>query len=400
MDVRSDASLELQLRSIRDETEHPEVGAAVLAVLDHIVSAPSGRRKGGKALVALLGDARRQAAEANEWHVVRMLQDSVDYAEGRIQRPDFDMQYHLFQRRIPDETYRKFVADALVNRFRFVSEMGRKYLSDHPEADAEAVLSYIDSLELDARFINPPTDRSGRYLLLRGSAEYFVWMERVLRDRIDIADPEEAATRIVTSPDALALLAADADGQTLLRAAELRRRAAGLDVLRTVAEDRSATEADLQRALEGQHWIFGGRYIGEAARRRLTPGDEVDIPLIRGDGALHVVELKRSMSLGGPLLKRYRNAWVPTAAVHDAVAQAVNYLVGLDENHQRIREEFGIESRRASAVVLIGHPALQPEVPEHEVNEALRVFNTHINRIEVLTYKDLLGNAERSLGEP
>jgi hypothetical protein len=105
------------------------------------------------------------------------------------------------------------------------------------------------------------------------------------------------------------------------------------------------------------------------------------------------------MSLGGPLVKRHRNAWVPTSKVHDAVAQAVNYLVGLDENRQRIREEFGIETRRASAVVLIGHPAVQPEVPEEEINEALRTLNTHMNRVEVLTYKELIDNAERSLGD-
>lgn len=397
MDVRSDFSLELQVRSVLDGAEHPEVVAAVSAVLSHIKSGRS-RRRGGKALVVLLADARQLAAELGEWHVVRKLQDSLDYAEGRIQQPDFDAQYRLFERGVPYESYREFVSNVLVSHFGFVADMGRKYLAEHPDTEVEGLLSYIASLKLDARWISPATDRAGRYLLLRGRAEHFVWMERVLRDRIDVEDPEEAAARIVTSPDALALLAADTNGQMVLRAAELQRRAAGLDRLRTVAEDDTATEADLQRALEGQHWIFGGRFVGEAARRRLIPGDEVDIPLIRGDGALHIVELKRSMSLGGPLLKPYRNAWVPTAAVHDAVAQAVNYLVGLDENRHRLREEFGIEARRAGAVVLIGHPALQPEVPENEINEALRVFNSHVNRVEVLTYKELLDNAERSLG--
>jgi hypothetical protein len=130
----------------------------------------------------------------------------------------------------------------------------------------------------------------------------------------------------------------------------------------------------------------------------LVPGDEVDIPLIRGDGALHVVELKRAASLDGPLVKKHRGSWVPTAQVHDAVGQAVNYLVGLDENRQRLREELGIETRRTSAMVLIGHPSVQPSVPEESINEALRIFNTHVNRVEVLTYKELVDNAERSLG--
>lgn len=175
-------------------------------------------------------------------------------------------------------------------------------------------------------------------------------------------------------------------------------RAAGLGVLRKVVNDTTATEHALQRELEGQHWIFGGRFVGEAAHRRLVSGDEVDIPLIRGDGALHVVELKRAASLVGPLVKRYRGSWVPTTQVHDAVGQAVNYLVGLDENRHRLREELGIETRRASAIVLIGHPSVQPSVLEESINEALRTFNTHVNRVEVLTYKELVDNAERSLG--
>ncbi|WP_258193246.1 hypothetical protein [Streptomyces sp. MA5143a] len=43
---------------------------------------------------------------------------------------------------------------------------------------------------------------------------------------------------------------------------------------------------------------------------------------------------------------------------------AVNYLVGLDEDRYRIREEVGIETCRAGALVLVGHPAPHPEVPE------------------------------------
>lgn len=49
-------------------------------------------------------------------------------------------------------------------------------------------------------------------------------------------------------------------------------------------------------------------------------------------------------------------------------------------------------------MVLIGHPLVQPSVPEELINEALRTLNTHVSRVEVLTYKELIDNAERSLG--
>lgn len=58
----------------------------------------------------------------------------------------------------------------------------------------------------------------------------------------------------------------------------------------------------------------------------------------------------------------------------------------------------GIEARRASATVLIGHPALHPDIPEEQLNDVLRTLNTHVNRVEALTYKALVDNAERALG--
>ncbi len=296
------------------------------------------------------------------------------------------------------ERLRKHVGNILSINYRYIAEAGREYMDEHPEASVDDLIAYFGTLSEDARFLDAPEDRPGRYRLLRGRAERAVWLERVLQERVDVEDAAEAAHRIVSTPEAIALLAADTEGQMVLRATELHRRSTGLAALRKVVEDPTASELELQRALEGQHWIFGGRFVGEAAHRRLVPGDEVDIPLIRGDGALHVVELKRAASLAGNLVKKYRGSWVPTAEVHNAVGQAVNYLVNLDENRHRIRKELGIETRRASAVVLIGHPSVQPSVPEQSINEALRTLNTHVNRVEVLTYKELIDNAERSLG--
>ncbi|WP_103888731.1 Shedu anti-phage system protein SduA domain-containing protein [Actinacidiphila yanglinensis] len=398
MSVRSDFTLDMHLGRVLDAAVHPDVKAALVSARRHMNSGSRSHRRGGRILIQMLEAVRLRAADIGEWQVVRLVQDSLDYAEGRILQPDLNDRYRLFQDGVRNTNLQKGVGNVLRTGFTFAAEASREYAEANPRAGVEDLITYFNSLAEDARFLEAPEDRPGRYRVLRGRAEIAVWLERVLKERLDIEDPEEAARRIVTSPEAVALLAADSQGQMLFRAAELQRRAAGLEALRKVVEDTTASEHALQRALEGQHWIFGGRFVGEAAHRRLVPGDEVDIPLIRGDGALHVVELKRAASLVGPLVKRYRGSWVPTAQVHDAVGQAVNYLVGLDENRHRLREELGIETRRASAIVLIGHPSVQPSVSEESINEALRTFNTHVNRVEVLTYKELVDNAERSLG--
>ena len=392
-------TLEWHLREVvAKEAVDGSVKEAVRAVFTHMHSGRSRQRRGGREIVRLLEGVRAAAADAGEWQVVRLVQDAIEYAEGRILLYDFEDRYRLFADGKRRESHTGALASVTKAMHRWLYDSGQEFLAEHPEAGIEDFLEHFRAQGEDALFLQAPEDRPGRYVIPRGRAEITLWLERIIRSgRIDVMDPAVEARWIGASPEALALLAADDQGRILLQAAELRRRAARLKELRTVVEDRTAAEADVQRALEGQYWIFGGRFVDEAAHRRLVPGDEVDIPLIRGDGALHIVELKRSMSLKGPLVKRYRDAWVPAAQVHEAVGQAVNYLTGLDENRERIRADFGIETRRASALVLVGHPALHPEVPEEEVNEALRTFNAHLTRVEVLTYKELVDNAERSL---
>ncbi|MEU7551221.1 Shedu anti-phage system protein SduA domain-containing protein [Streptomyces sp. NPDC044571] len=398
MDVRSDFALQLQLQHVAELALDPLVKDALEAVFTHMTGGRSRSRRGGRALITLLEEVRRAAATTDEWQVVRLIQDSLDYAEGRILRPDFEERYRLFQRSTqPLSSHQDYLARTLSATLEFFAQLADDYLGQHPEANPSEVLAHVKAVGRDARYMQQSQERPGRYRILRGSSEVAAWLEQVFHGRVDVEDPEQAARRIVMSPDALAILAADKEGQLLLQAAEVQRHRQGLKKLRKTVEDPGASEGDLQRALDGQYWIFGGQFASQAVQRRLVPGDEVDIPLIRGDGSLHIVELKRSMSLRGSLVKRHRGCWVPTAEVHDAVSQAVNYLVGLDEHRLRIRDELGIETRRASALVLIGHPSVQPDVAEEDINEALRTLNTHMSRVDVVTYKELADNAERAL---
>ncbi|MCX5609890.1 DUF4263 domain-containing protein [Streptomyces sp. NBC_00047] len=397
MSTRSDMALELHLGKILSAATAETVQSAVMAALRHVRSAAGGKRRGGKRLTELLARARTSAATADEWEIVRSLQDALHYTEGRLLRPDYEEKYRLHYR---DQGPRdKLGLDSIARTVAMTNEFwcgeAEQYLSEHPGAVVAEVLEHVRKLGQDARFMQAPVDDPARYHIPRGIAERALWTERVLKNRVEVTDPAEAAHRIMSSPEALAVLAADEDGRTVLRAAELQRRAAHLRELRRVAEDATASEHALQRALNGMYWVFGGRFIGEAQQRRLVPGDEVDIPLIRGDGSLQIVELKQAAAV--KLVKEHRGSWVPRREVNDAVGQAINYLVGLDENRERISMEFGIDTRRASAIILIGHPLSQPEVDEKEINEALRIHTSHLNRIEVLTYKELIDSAERAL---
>jgi hypothetical protein len=307
MDVRADMALERQLEQVEVHAAEHQVKEWIRQALAHMAKGKGGHRRGGAELVALLTEARQRATDYDEWHVVRLLQDSIDYAEGRILQPVFEEQSRLYQDSAREEINRKFAAGIISAALRFVAEAGKEYLTEHPGAALPELLGHIDSLGLDAAFLEAPADRPGRYRIPRGRAESVIWIERILHDRVDVEEPWEEAQRLAMSPKALVALVADADGQTLLRAVELQRRAAGLAVLRKIVEDSDARENQIQQAISGHYWIFGGRYVGdEKSYRRLVPGDEYDIPLVRADGALQIVELKLSMGLNSPLVQRTR----------------------------------------------------------------------------------------------
>jgi hypothetical protein len=47
--------------------------------------------------------------------------------------------------------------------------------------------------------------------------------------------------------------------------------------------------------------------------------------------------------------------------------------------------------------VVIGHPTYEVGHDERAINETLRSYNSHLSRIDVMTYKQLLDSAGRTL---
>lgn len=166
--------------------------------------------------------------------------------------------------------------------------------------------------------------------------------------------------------------------------------------VRQAVENSSTTEMQVQKLIQNEAWLFGGRYIRAADRRTFVAGEQLDIPLIRSDGALHVVELKQANV--PQLVKAHRGHCVVGPEVNEAVGQALNYLRSLDEQRSFILSEFGVDTLRASATVVIGHPMyVRGNLSEDDIVKAIRTYNAHLCRVEVITYADLVNGAELSL---
>ena len=200
--------MELQLEQVEEHAVDQRVKEWIRQAITHMRKGRN--RRGGAELIALLAEARQRAADYDEWHVVRLLQDSIDYAGGRILRPVMEEQYCLFQDGLRNENKRELIAGVLSAALRFAAEASKKYMAEHPDTALPELLEYVESLGQDAEFLEAPEDRPGRYRIPRGQTEQVIWIERVLRNRIDIEDIREEARRLAMSPKDLEALAADA----------------------------------------------------------------------------------------------------------------------------------------------------------------------------------------------
>ncbi|WTO36087.1 DUF4263 domain-containing protein [Streptomyces achromogenes] len=261
---------------------------------------------------------------------------------------------------------------------------------DNPDATAADARALFRGIARSADYLSLGDGEGGIRLSTREvrRLQEFGHMEIVLRDLPRPASAE--AARMMND------VLADVDAGMLAQLLELKARQAGLAALRSVVEDPDSSESALHACLKNQEWIFAGAYVAELARRQYTPETILDIPLLRGDGSLHVVELKRANIKD--LVIRRSGQLMLGAAVHRAVSQAQNYLRALDENRPSILAEHGLDTRRASATVVIGHPRyVTGDVISQEIAETLRTYNTHQTRIKVITYETLLDSASRML---
>ncbi|MFI6344952.1 Shedu anti-phage system protein SduA domain-containing protein [Streptomyces sp. NPDC050560] len=203
--------------------------------------------------------------------------------------------------------------------------------------------------------------------------------------------------------------ASSAAGLSAAETAVISQRRALIAELKCMIADPATTETDLHRKIRGNYWIFGGRYTG-VARGSIVPMDRYDIPLFCADGSLHIIELKGSYIPN--LVERHRQHLIPGEEVHKATMQAANYIRQLDEGGAALETLYrnsglNYDLRRGRATVIIGNQDFVdiPEDPARQVgavtrsmiDQTIRTYDSLINRIDVLTWADLLDSAERAL---
>ncbi len=383
---RSGFTLQRMVEAACELTEHPRVLQYIDAVLSIMNGDPRRTHGKGKRLVSALEDVAREAILHQDFELAQRFQRFAAYAGGELFLEVLENYYDEEARQRSEEYMRRLVAMGAGQAIMALDVL----CGDNPDATA------ADAREL-FRGIAQSTDQLG---LGSGDGDVKLSIREVRRlqqlGRMEILlrnlpTPVSAETVRMLN-DALE----DADAGLLTQMLELKARRVALAALREAVDDPNSSESALHARLKNQEWIFGGAFVAELARRQYTPDTILDIPLLRHDGSLHVVELKRAHVKD--LVIRRSGHLMLGAPVHHAVSQAQNYLRAMDENRTTVLRDYGVDTRRASATVVIGHPQyVTGSVTPQEIAETLRTYNTHATRIEVVTYETLLDSAARML---
>jgi hypothetical protein len=289
-------------------------------------------------------------------------------------------------------------------RFRSYEVRDGKKVDFDDEANAKNTWFCEDEeIEKLLAFLNNEVAHTGRYRVVDVQSPSAALLELLASNRIDSRILADALVENTDIEQIVKFLARNDAGIFAAQSVVLDRRRELVARLRRLVEDSASTETQVQNLIGSAYWVFGGRYVGVAERRNLAMLDQTDIPLLGADGTLHIVELK------GPsvpnLIVKHRNHWIVGPTVHEATAQAMNYLRSLDEQGAGLttmyRNELGqsYDMSRVFATVVIGHSNHHrpTEATREVVARTLRQYNAGINRVEVITYDQLVDSAERSV---
>ncbi|MEU4553804.1 Shedu anti-phage system protein SduA domain-containing protein [Micromonospora violae] len=385
MRARSDYTLRLLIKKIMELGVSEHVRGFLEDALRHMGSQSPYR--GGKELLSLLRYAEGAAREEEDRLASERIEDALAYVMNTMLRPDVEIKYQLFPgSRLNLLTLIRRTVDAFGN---VILSSASTFLTDNPSATAVDLQNHLVGVFGSAPAISEDEEQPGHYAL-RGQRESSAWLHEVLTNRLTLEEQPFGARANAHQPRRTEEISME----ELAHLAQLRIRSDALRRLTAAVHNPHSSEADLQYEVQRNLWIFGGSYLPDLGRRRLVAESELDIPLLRPDGSLHVVELKRA---NVRVMTRQRNGLIPNAEVNRAIGQVMNYLLALDEDRSRILDRHGVDVRRAGATVVIGHPRFQPDLDEAEVNEVLRTYSSHLARIEVITYKQLLDGASKAL---
>lgn len=187
----------------------------------------------------------------------------------------------------------------------------------------------------------------------------------------------------------LSRLATSREAQSLVAAMNHARLSQALNKFREMVE-QNLHESKYQDFLKENHWIFGSEYNELLTDRNIIKNKQLDFPLLRTvDGFLEIIEIKTPLEKD--LFRKKGSTYSEISDVVDAISQVDDYLARIDKEAFQIESEDELDVEKVRAKVIIGRDG------DNAQKRALRRLNARTNRIEVITYDQLILIAQRML---
>lgn len=163
---------------------------------------------------------------------------------------------------------------------------------------------------------------------------------------------------------------------------------------------RNEDEHFWQRFLKENDWMFGTACVEVISERRLDIHHTTDFPLKTHGGFMDIVEIKRPASPFWTNAKdggyyKYRGKYlIPNPELQGAIAQMTKYILQAEKrvnDADYIRDHDGAIPLKPRGIVIHG----KSQDWKEEEWEAYRLLNDELHTVQVLTFDQLLAQAER-----
>lgn len=156
-------------------------------------------------------------------------------------------------------------------------------------------------------------------------------------------------------------------------------------------------EKIFQNWIEDNLWVFGVEYYKKYDWKIIDDAKEgsskADLVMSTLDGFVDLIELKRPNIKSDTLLNydEIHKSYFPSRALSLAFGQCLHYLKKLDEKKKEIEDKNSVKVLRPRIKLIIGR---SNNFNEDEY-KALRMLNSNLNHIQIITYDDLIKNAKQ-----
>lgn len=162
-----------------------------------------------------------------------------------------------------------------------------------------------------------------------------------------------------------------------------------LDDFDKLIEKKGIRETKISQFLQENFWIFGPEYVAVSAEDKLGLKSRTDFLVRKHDGFHDIIEMK----LPGIKLftkKNEREVWAST--VGNAVNQMMDYLTKYSFLYLSQKEQTGLDVFMPTGIIIVGRSTERNDY-------LLRVSNSYLHRIEIVTYDTLVRRARANLDD-